>query len=80
MKNRSLILISICILLLLSGCNSNPPSDETLINNFKDNKSDFKKLIRMFKEDKKLEYVSLSMISPRGAIEEERKKRVSTFS
>ncbi|MGM0502713.1 MAG: hypothetical protein ACQERJ_09290 [Bacillota bacterium] len=74
MKSRSLILISICILLLLSGCSSTPPSDKILINNFRDNKSDFKKLITMFKEDKKLEYVSLNMISPMEAIGEKRKK------
>lgn len=62
------------MLLLLSGCSSTPPSDEVLINNFRSNKSDFKRLIRMFKEDKKLEYVSLDMISPMEVIGEKRKK------
>ncbi|MBM7623773.1 hypothetical protein [Sporohalobacter salinus] len=74
MKSKSLILILICIVILLSYCNSAPPSDETLINNFRENKSDFKKLITIFKEDKRLEYISRNMISPMEAIGKKREK------
>ncbi|AZO95065.1 hypothetical protein [Halocella sp. SP3-1] len=67
-----LFLISI-ILLLLTACES-VPTDDILINNFREHKSDFKKLITMFRQDKELGYISQKIISPMDAVSEERKK------
>ncbi|MGM0502227.1 MAG: hypothetical protein ACQERJ_06825 [Bacillota bacterium] len=74
MKGTRIILILICVGLVITACSS-APSDETLINNFKENKSDFEKLIAMFKADQELEYISHNMISPHGSIGEPRKEK-----
>lgn len=86
-RNSPVLVIAslfLTILILLNGCSSKHPSDETLINNFRSHRSEFNQVLQMSLADQGLERVAYDFTRPEEpqtiGISEQRLKEYRGYS
>jgi len=77
---RSRSITGIVLVAAVVGCSgSTVPTDSALTENFNANRAEFLQLVKMLKDDRKIEHLWHSSATPKNAIEEKRWKEYRTL-